>query len=70
MSKEQYKNTKVITLSDNGSLTAHETEDEALEWIADKLEANPRIKHIMFKPYQKVEPKRPNLKDLITKVMG
>lgn len=63
-----YKETKIITLDDKGNVTPHSTEEDALDYIADQLEANPRIKHTMFKPYQAIEPKRANLKDLIKKL--
>lgn len=65
MNKKEYEATKVIVMSSTGVMTTHETEDEALEHIADVLEQDPRIKHTMFKAYQKVEPQRMSLKDLI-----
>ena len=58
----------VVTSTTNQTPQAFATEDEALDWIAEKLENSPRTKFTMFKPYQKIEPKRPSLVDLIVKI--
>ena len=67
----KYEDTKVIVL-DNKSNQAKgfDNEDKALEYIEDMLEINGRTKFIMYKPYQKIEPKRTLLKDLIQKIGG
>ena len=43
-------------------------EDTALDWIKDTLENSPKCSFVMFKPYQKIEPKRRLLTDLIIKI--
>ena len=65
----KYTEIKIIVASSNQNTTkAFESEESALDWIADQLDNAPRTKFTMFKPYQKVEPKRTILTELITKI--
>jgi len=65
----KYEEVKILVVSNTRAASkAFVSEDEALDWIADCLEESPRSKFTMFKPYQKVEPKRMSLKELIVKI--
>ena len=66
--KMEYKKTKIVVTTSEEKIYRFETEEDALEKIADILEDKPRTKFTMFKPYQKVEPKRITLADLITAI--
>lgn len=68
--KEDYKEVTVVVTTSEGQVEGFKTEDDALDWIGDTLEKSPRVKFTMFKPYQKIEPKRPSLADLIIKITG
>ena len=59
---------KIIVTTNNNVSASFETEELALEWIAAKLEEAPRTKFKMFKPYQTIEPKIPDLSSLIKKI--
>ena len=59
---------KVVVMSSNGVSAAFESEEEALNYIADIIEDDNKAQHIMLKPYQKVVPKRVDLSDLIVKL--
>ena len=61
-------NAKIIVATNSNLSASFNTEAEALEWIADKLEEAPRTKFKMFKPYQSIEPKIPDLSSLIKKI--
>ena len=60
---------KVIVVTNSNLSASFNTEAEALEWIADKLEEAPRTKFKMFKPYQSIEPQIPDLSSLIKKIV-
>ena len=60
--------TKIIVTSSDNTIRGYVTEAEAIEAIAAKLEEAPRTKFTMFKPYQLVEPKVPDLSALIRKI--
>ena len=62
-------NSKVIVVTNSNLSASFNTEAEALEWIADKLEEAPRTKFKMFKPYQSIEPQVPDLSSLIKKIV-
>ena len=59
---------KVIVVTNSSITAAFNTEPEAIEWIAAKLEESPRTKFKMFKPYQSIEPQIPDLSSLIKKI--
>ena len=59
---------KIIVTTNNNTSASFDTEESALEWIAAKLEEAPRTKFKMFKPYQTIEPKIPDLSSLIKKI--
>lgn len=59
---------KIIVATNSNLSASFNTEAEALEWIAGKLEEAPRTKFKMFKPYQSIEPKIPDLSSLIKKI--
>lgn len=59
---------KIIVATNSNVSASFDTEASALEWIADKLEEAPRTKFKMFKPYQSVEPKVPDLSSFIKKI--
>lgn len=61
-------NSKIIVVTNSSITAAFNTEPEAIEWIAAKLEEAPRIKFKMFKPYQSIEPQIPDLSSLIKKI--
>lgn len=63
-----FNNTQVIVTSSDNTVKCYATEAEAFEGIAAKLEEAPRTKFTMFKPYQAIEPKVPDLSDLIRKI--
>lgn len=70
--KEQHMATcysaKIIVATNTNVSASFDTEDSALEWVAAKLEEAPRTKFKMFKPYQTIEPKIPDLSSLIKKI--
>ena len=59
---------KIIVATNSNVSASFNTEAEALEWVAGKLEEAPRTKFKMFKPYQSIEPKIPDLSSLIKKI--
>ena len=59
---------KIIVATNSNLSASFDTEANALEWIAGKLEEAPRTKFKMFKPYQSVEPKVPDLSSFIKKI--
>ena len=59
---------KIIVVTNSNLSASFDTEANALEWIAGKLEEAPRTKFKMFKPYQSIEPKIPDLSSLIKKI--
>ena len=59
---------KIIVTTNNNTSASFDTEESAFEWIAAKLEEAPRTKFKMFKPYQTIEPKIPDLSSLIKKI--
>ena len=59
---------KVVVMSSNGVSAAFESEEEALNYIADIIEEDNKAQHIMLKPYQKVVPKRVDISKLIVKL--
>ena len=59
---------KIIVATNSNLTSSFNTEADALEWIAGKLEEAPRTKFKMFKPYQSLEPKIPDLSSLIKKI--
>ena len=59
---------KIIVATNNNTSASFDTEESAFEWIAAKLEEAPRTKFKMFKPYQTIEPKIPDLSSLIKKI--
>ena len=66
----KYENTNYIVIeSKDSQQRSFETEDQALEYIEDRLENSPRSKFTVFTPNFKVEPKRQSLKELITKIL-
>lgn len=62
------KGIKVAVLTSDNITKIFINEDATLDWIKDILENNPKYTFVMFKPYQKVEPKQKLLTDLITKI--
>lgn len=70
--KMKIEDVKVIILETsketNKASRQFESEDEALDYISDRLEESPRSRFIMFRPYQKVTPKRVDLKGLIESI--
>ena len=63
-----YYSAKIIVTTNNNASVPFDTEESAFEWIAAKLEEAPRTKFKMFKPYQTIEPKIPDLSSLIKKI--
>ena len=59
---------KVIVGSGNGVIRVFNTEELALEYIADTLKDSPRTTFYMFKPYQMIKPKPVDLSELIVKL--
>ena len=59
---------KVVVVGSDGACAGFASEEEALEFIADRLEDNSKLEHTMFKPYQKVIPRKVDLSDLIVKL--
>lgn len=59
---------KIIVVTNSNLSASFDTEADALEWIAGKLEEAPRTKFKMFKPYQSIESKIPDLSSLIKKI--
>ena len=59
---------KIIVMTSNNITKTFIDEESALDWIKDVLEDSPKCNFVMFKPYQKVEPKQRLLTDLITKI--
>ena len=60
---------KIIVATNSNLSASFDTEADALEWIAGKLEEAPRTKFKMFKPYQSIEPQIPDLSSLIKKIV-
>jgi len=65
--ENEMKNVKVIVVVEGERDKYFETEEAALDYVAYELEETPRTTFYMFKLYQKVQPKRPDLSDLIVK---
>jgi|LGOV01.1.fsa_nt_gb hypothetical protein len=66
----KYEDVKVIVITNKDkNPIPFPNEEDALDWIADVLEDNPRTNFTMLKPYQEIKPKRMSLKDLITKII-
>ena len=65
--KNVMKSAKIIVVAEGERDKYFETEEAALDYIAYELEETPRTTFYMFKLYQKVQPKRPDLSDLIVK---
>ena len=61
-------NIKVIVVTSDNITKTFIDEESALDWIKDTLENSPKCSFVMFKPYQKIEPKRRLLTDLIIKI--
>ena len=59
---------KVVVMSSNSVSAAFESEEEALNYIADIIEDDNKTQHIMLKPYKKAVPFKVNLSDLIVKL--
>ena len=59
---------KVVVVGSDCMCVGFSSEEEALEFIADRLEDNSKLEHTMFKPYQKVVPRKVDLSDLIVKL--
>ena len=59
---------KVVVVGSDGACAGFASEEEALEFVADRLEDNNKLEHTMFKPYQKVVPRKVDLSDLIVKL--
>ena len=55
----------VVVVGSDGACVGFDSEEEALEFIAYRLEDNIKLEHTMFKPYQKVVPIKVDLSDLI-----
>ncbi len=66
---QSYKETSHIVIDNKTATTMYlKSEEEALEYIEDSLEVNPRAKFKVFTPSLKVEPKRQSLTELITRL--
>ena len=66
----KYEDVKIVVITNKDkNPVPFTTEEDALDWIADVLEDNPRTNFTMLKPYQEIKPKRMSLRDLITKIM-
>ena len=63
-----YEDIKIIVTSSKGDIMPFKSEDDAIAWIAEKLEAAPRLNFTMFKGYQAVEPTKPDLSKFIRKI--
>ena len=63
-----YEDIKIIVTSSKGDIMPFKSEDDAIAWIADKLEAAPRLNFTMFKGYQAIEPTKPDLSKFIRKI--
>lgn len=63
-----YEDIKTIVTSSKGDIMPFKSEDDAIAWIAEKLEAAPRLNFTMFKGYQAVEPTKPDLSKFIRKI--
>jgi hypothetical protein len=61
-----YGATNIVMLDNTGKMFAFESIEECHEGIQDILLQDPKRKFKIFKLYQSVEPKRVDLKDLIT----
>ena len=59
---------KVVVLSSNGVSAMFTSEEEALNYVVDCVEDDNKTQHVMFKPYQKVVPKRADISSLIVKL--
>lgn len=64
----KYQDITIAVITSDNTTKTFENEEQALDWIADTLDQSPRTKFTMFKPYQKIEPKRQSLAELITKI--
>jgi len=65
-----YEKTVILVTTSNNQIKDFISEEIALEWIAEKLEGEPRTKFKMFKPYQEIKPKRVDLSSLISKIIN
>lgn len=63
-----YEDIKIIVTSSKGDIMPFKSEDDAIAWIAEKLEAAPRLNFTMFKGYQAIEPTKPDLSKFIRKI--
>lgn len=64
-----YTETKYLIInSKDNHIKRTATEDEAIEYIEEALDANPRAKFTVLTPAFKVEPKRTKLIDLIKRI--
>ena len=66
--KMNFITTTVMVTTSNNATAGFDSEDSALEWIADILETSPRCKFKMFKIYQSVNPLKVDLNSLITPI--
>lgn len=62
--KMKYENNVIVT-TNKGMFKDFESETEALEFIQDEMDNNPKTKFKIFKAYKTVEPKRLDIAGLI-----
>lgn len=65
----KYQNVKVIVInSKTNAIKACDSENEALEYIEEMMEQNPRAKFTLFEPAAVVEPKVSKIRELLTRL--
>ena len=58
----------IVVMNQSGKLNAFANEDDAMEFIGDKLQENPRTRFSLFEMYGEIKPKKFDLKELFHKV--
>lgn len=58
----------IVTNSKTGAVKYFESEEDRDDYIEEQMDLHTRVKFMVFEPTYKVEPKRPNLKELFKKI--
>ena len=58
----------MLAVESTGEVIEFSTEDELLEEVAERVEKDKKVKLKILKVYSKVEPKKPDLTELLQKV--
>ena len=64
----KFEELNYVSVSPTEGTKVFATEDEMLDYIAERIEINPKTEFRMYKPYQEIRRKRIDLKALISKI--